>query len=91
MLGRLGDLARVKNRVPRLASGMLGCMAQHNRAALIEKAPYLDLIAGPDSYRRLPEMLAPRRLRPVVDVRLDRAETYADITPDYDGPAFAPT
>ena len=85
VLGRLGDLARIKNQRPEIRLGLLGCMAQHNRAALIEKAPHLDLVAGPDSYRRLPEMIGRAGFDPAVDVRLDRAETYADITPEHDG------
>ncbi|MGO9452688.1 MAG: tRNA (N6-isopentenyl adenosine(37)-C2)-methylthiotransferase MiaB [Candidatus Binataceae bacterium] len=85
VLGRLGDLARLKHRRPEVRLGLLGCMAQHNRAALVEKAPHLDLVAGPDSYRRLPEMIGRAGFDPAVDVRLDRAETYADIAPDHDG------
>ncbi|HVA79428.1 MAG TPA: tRNA (N6-isopentenyl adenosine(37)-C2)-methylthiotransferase MiaB [Candidatus Binataceae bacterium] len=83
ILGRLGDLARLKHARPEVKLGLLGCMAQHNRAALIEKAAYLDLVAGPDSYRRLPELIARAGFDPAVDVRLDRTETYADISPDY--------
>jgi len=83
ILGRLGDLARLKHARPEIKLGLLGCMAQHNRAALIEKAAGLDLVAGPDSYRRLPELIARAGFDPAVDVRLDRAETYADISPDY--------
>ncbi|MFZ0658689.1 MAG: tRNA (N6-isopentenyl adenosine(37)-C2)-methylthiotransferase MiaB [Candidatus Binataceae bacterium] len=85
VLGRLGALARLKHARPEIKLGLLGCMAQHNRAALAEKAAYLDLIAGPDSYRRLPELLARVGLDPAIDVRLDRAETYADISPEHDG------
>jgi tRNA-2-methylthio-N6-dimethylallyladenosine synthase len=85
VLGRLGDLARIKHRRPEIRLGLLGCMAQHNRAGLVEKAPHLDLVAGPDSYRRLPELIGRAGFDPAVDVRLDRAETYADITPDHDG------
>ncbi|HEY2487850.1 MAG TPA: tRNA (N6-isopentenyl adenosine(37)-C2)-methylthiotransferase MiaB [Candidatus Binataceae bacterium] len=85
VLGRLGDLARIKHRRPEIRLGLLGCMAQHNRGGLVEKAPHLDLVAGPDSYRRLPELIGRAGFDPAVDVRLDRAETYADITPDYDG------
>ncbi|HKV53925.1 MAG TPA: tRNA (N6-isopentenyl adenosine(37)-C2)-methylthiotransferase MiaB [Candidatus Binataceae bacterium] len=83
VLGRLSDLARLKHERPELKLGLLGCMAQHNRAALIEKAPWLDLVAGPDSYRRLPELIGRAGFDAAVDVRLDRAETYADISPDY--------
>ncbi|HSU91708.1 MAG TPA: tRNA (N6-isopentenyl adenosine(37)-C2)-methylthiotransferase MiaB [Sporolactobacillaceae bacterium] len=83
VLRRLGELARVKQSRPEVKLGLLGCMAQHNRAALTEKAAYLDVVAGPDSYRRLPEMLARAGFDPQIDVRLDRVETYADITPDF--------
>jgi tRNA-2-methylthio-N6-dimethylallyladenosine synthase len=85
VLGRLGDLARLKHRRPELKLGLLGCMAQHNRAALVEKASYLDLVAGPDSYRRLPELIGRAGFDAAVDVRLDRSETYGDITPEHDG------
>jgi tRNA-2-methylthio-N6-dimethylallyladenosine synthase len=83
ILGRLSDLARLKQARPELRLGLLGCMAQHNRAKLVEKAPWLDLVAGPDSYRRLPELLGRARFDPAVDVRLDRGETYADIAPEH--------
>jgi tRNA-2-methylthio-N6-dimethylallyladenosine synthase len=84
VLGRLSDLARLKSADPQRKLGLLGCMAQHNRAALMKKAPWLDLVAGPDSYRRLPELLARARFDPAVDVRLDRTETYADVSPEYE-------
>src|ERR1700722_2608774 len=89
VIGRLGDLARLKQVRPGVKLGLLGCMAQHNRAALVEKAPWLDLVAGPDSYRRLPELLSRARFDPAgqavkVDVRLDRYETYADIAPAHE-------
>ncbi len=83
VLGRLSDLARLKHQRPALRLGLLGCMAQHNRAQLVQKAPYLDLVAGPDSYRRLPELLSQTRFDPIVDVRLDRNETYAGLGSDH--------
>jgi tRNA-2-methylthio-N6-dimethylallyladenosine synthase len=85
VLRRLTDLAKFKHARPETRLGLLGCMAQHNRAALIERAPWLDLVAGPDSYRHLPELLGRARFDPAVDVRLDRSETYADIAPAYAG------
>src|SRR5229473_7592650 len=69
VLHRLTELARVKQSRPHVKLGLLGCMAQHNRAALTEKAAYLDVVARPDSYRRLPEMLASAGFDPLVDVR----------------------
>ncbi len=83
VLGRLGELARFKHARPDTRIGLLGCMAQHNRAALLSKAPWLDLVAGPDSYRRLPELLGRARFDPAVDVRLDRGETYAGLGADH--------
>jgi tRNA-2-methylthio-N6-dimethylallyladenosine synthase len=90
VLQRLGHLARFKRARPDLRLGLLGCMATHNRATLIEKAPWLDFIAGPDSYRRLPELLGRARSDAArhaaqIDVRLDRLETYADIAPAHGG------
>jgi tRNA-2-methylthio-N6-dimethylallyladenosine synthase len=85
VLHRLRELARLKQSRPEVKLGLLGCMAQHNRDAIMEKAAFLDLVAGPDSYRRLPEMIGHTGFDASIDVRLDRAETYADITPDYGG------
>jgi tRNA-2-methylthio-N6-dimethylallyladenosine synthase len=84
VIGRLSDLARLKHARPEVKLGLLGCMAQHNRASLIAKAPWLDLVAGPDTYRRLPELIGRSGYDPAVDVRLDRGETYAGLSPDYE-------
>jgi len=81
VLGRLAELARHKRRRPDLRLGVTGCMAQHLRGRLAERAPYVDLLVGPDGYRRLPGLLgmAGRKRDPHVDLRLDPAETYADL------------
>ena len=81
VLGRLGDYARMKAARPGLVVGVAGCMAQHLRARLLDKARVLDLVVGPDGYRRLPELLARAASEPVADVRLDRDETYGDLEP----------
>ena len=83
VLKRLSELAGLKRRRPGVRLGLLGCMAQHNRASIVEKAPWLDLVAGPDSYRRLPELIGRAGFDSAVDVALDRAETYADIAPEH--------
>lgn len=79
IFGRLGALAQYKTRRPHVQIGLAGCMAQHFRDHLLDRTPHLDFVAGPDAYRRLPELLAGD---PFVDVRLDKEETYADIAPD---------
>jgi tRNA-2-methylthio-N6-dimethylallyladenosine synthase len=52
-------------------------MAEHLRAAVTEQAPHIALVAGPDSYRRIPELVARARAgERVVDVELDKSEVY---------------
>jgi tRNA-2-methylthio-N6-dimethylallyladenosine synthase len=85
VVGRLGDLVRHKARRPDVQLGVAGCMAQHLRDTLMAKLPFVDFIVGPDAYRRLPEMLGSPGGDPFVDVRLDRAETYADLAPQREG------
>jgi tRNA-2-methylthio-N6-dimethylallyladenosine synthase len=79
VLGRLGELARHKRRRPSLRLGVTGCMAQHLRGRLREQAPHVDLLVGPDGYRRLPELLREAEGDPHVALRLDPDETYADL------------
>jgi len=81
VLGRLGDLVRYKARRPDIQLGLAGCMAQHVRDTLMDRLPFVDFIVGPDAYRRLPDLLGNGDADPFVDVRLDRTETYADLTP----------
>jgi tRNA-2-methylthio-N6-dimethylallyladenosine synthase len=79
VIARLGELARHKRR-PGVRLGVTGCMAQHLRGALHERAPWVDLLVGPDGYRRLPELLAARpEDDPHVALRLDPSETYEDL------------
>src|SRR5262245_2000888 len=82
VLGRLGELARHKHRRPGVRLGVTGCMAQHLRGALRERAPWVDLLVGPDAYRQLPELLRANGDPdddPRIALRLDPAETYADL------------
>lgn len=83
IFGRLGWLKSAKARRPELIIGVTGCMSEHLKEALVKRAPYVDLVLGPDAYRRLPQLLdevAPKG-DPLVDVRLDRRELYDDIEP----------
>ena len=58
-------------------------MSQHLGEKIIDKAPYIDLLAGPDSYRRLPAMLQAldTNQEPALDLSWDRVEHYLDIDP----------
>jgi tRNA-2-methylthio-N6-dimethylallyladenosine synthase len=78
--GRASSLARHKRDGRRVVLGITGCMAEHLRADLQQQAPYIDLVVGPDSYRRLPAHLE-RALagEAVLDTELDPHETYAGL------------
>ena len=82
VLGRLGEFARMKASRPSLVIGVAGCMAQHLRKRLLDgNARVLDLVVGPDGYRRLPELLLRAAGEPTAEIRLDRDETYGDLEP----------
>lgn len=75
--GRAAQLLRYKYERPDLVMGITGCMAEHLQDKILERAPYVDVVVGPDAYRRLPDLLAnAAHSDPVVDVRLDKRETY---------------
>jgi tRNA-2-methylthio-N6-dimethylallyladenosine synthase len=72
----------LKTRNPRLVVGMLGCMAERLKTQLLEEEKVLDLVAGPDSYRDLPRLVAEVELgHKGVNTLLSIDETYADISP----------
>jgi tRNA-2-methylthio-N6-dimethylallyladenosine synthase len=82
VVGRLTQLLPYKLRNPGVKIGVIGCMAQHHRARLLERLPFVDLVLGPDEYRRLPAVLEAQGFDdPSVEVRLGRDETYADVSP----------
>ena len=92
VINRLTQLNHRKRRQPDLIIGVCGCMAQHLRDKLLDAAPYVDLVMGPDAYRDLPVALdslargveshvSMTDRDPFVGLRLDKSEDYADIAP----------
>jgi len=81
VMGRLGQLSSLKSQRPDLIMGVSGCMAKHVSDSLMKDAPYVDLVVGPDSYRRLPELIAEASGDSTLDVRLDRDEYYTGLDP----------
>jgi tRNA-2-methylthio-N6-dimethylallyladenosine synthase len=80
VIRRLENLRVFKVKNPDVILGVMGCMAEHLKESLLDRAPYVDLVVGPDGYRRLPELVAAAGLGdPMVDVRLDRSEVYEGI------------
>lgn len=81
VIGRASQLSGLRAHKPKLTLGILGCMAQHLAETLPQRAPFVDLVMGPDSYRRLPQILAETSEETLLDVRLDREEDYLGIDP----------
>ena len=77
--GRIDQFKLQKRKREGVIIGIVGCMAERLKDKLLEK---VDLVAGPDSYRSLPELLkAITPESPQMNVLLSHEETYADIKP----------
>jgi tRNA-2-methylthio-N6-dimethylallyladenosine synthase len=80
VFGRMGDLAQHKARG--VVLGLTGCMAEHLKGQIQKRAPYVDLVVGPDGYRRLLDHVERAgRGETVEDTTLDRHETYEGLDP----------
>ena len=80
---QLGRYELIKKERPDVIIGVLGCMAQSLKHDLLEKRSFVDIILGPDSYRRLPDLLKRSEGHPksLVDTKLSRFEVYDDLFP----------
>jgi tRNA-2-methylthio-N6-dimethylallyladenosine synthase len=80
---RLGFYNKIKEQKPSTIIGVLGCMAQNLKEEILENKPYVDLVLGPDSYRKLPEMLDGRveNKSHIVDTKLSKFEVYDNMFP----------
>ncbi len=78
------DLGRVKHLKKKGALiGVGGCVASQEGAAIIERAPYVDLVFGPQTLHRLPQMIEARRSeqRPQVDISFPEIEKFDHLPP----------
>ncbi|HLW40281.1 MAG TPA: tRNA (N6-isopentenyl adenosine(37)-C2)-methylthiotransferase MiaB [Brumimicrobium sp.] len=79
---RLSQYNVIKKERPGMIIGMLGCMAERLKSQVLEEEKLVDIVAGPDSYRSLPELIEEvEGGQKAVNVLLSRDETYADISP----------
>ena len=79
-LNQIKGIKRKKN--PDMLVGVLGCMAERLKTKLLQEEKIVDLVAGPDSYRDLPKLIAQvDDGQKAVNTFLSREETYADISP----------
>lgn len=79
---RLTDFNSLKKEKPDTTIGILGCMAERLKTQLLEEEKIVDIVAGPDAYRDLPNLVKKTDDGDkAVNTFLSREETYADISP----------
>src|SRR5688572_29954228 len=79
----LGRVKHLKHANPRLLIGVGGCVASQEGAAIVERAPYVDLVFGPQTLHRLPRMIEARRAsgHAQVDVSFPEIEKFDSLPP----------
>ena len=78
------DLGRIKHlKAKGVLIGVGGCVASQEGASIIERAPYVDVVFGPQTLHRLPQMLAARRdaAKPQVDISFPEIEKFDKLPP----------
>jgi tRNA-2-methylthio-N6-dimethylallyladenosine synthase len=86
----LGRVRELKSAKPDLIIGVGGCVASQEGAAIVARAPYVDLVFGPQTLHRLPAMIERRREsgRSQVDISFPEVEKFDHLPPArVDGPA----
>ena len=79
----LGRIKHLKQARPGLIIGVGGCVASQEGGAIVARAPYVDLVFGPQTLHRLPAMLAARRASgaPQVDISFPEIEKFDCLPP----------
>jgi tRNA-2-methylthio-N6-dimethylallyladenosine synthase len=79
----LGRVKHLKRERPDLVIGVGGCVASQEGAAIVARAPYVDVVFGPQTLHRLPAMIAARRRtgRPQVDISFPEIEKFDGLPP----------
>jgi tRNA-2-methylthio-N6-dimethylallyladenosine synthase len=90
VFSELGQFRELKEKRPDIIIGVGGCVASQEGDAIIKRAPYVDMVFGPQTLHRLPEMLNQRldTAKPVVDVSFPEIEKFDKLPePKADGPS----
>jgi tRNA-2-methylthio-N6-dimethylallyladenosine synthase len=79
----LGRVKHLKQTRPELIIGVGGCVASQEGAAIVARAPYVDLVFGPQTLHRLPQLIAERKRqgRPQVDISFPEIEKFDNLPP----------
>ncbi|MBU6470786.1 MAG: tRNA (N6-isopentenyl adenosine(37)-C2)-methylthiotransferase MiaB [Gammaproteobacteria bacterium] len=83
VFSQLGWWRELKEQRPELVIGVGGCVASQEGAAIVKRAPFVDLVFGPQTLHRLPRMLDETRRthRPVVDISFPEIEKFDNLPP----------
>jgi tRNA-2-methylthio-N6-dimethylallyladenosine synthase len=87
---QLGRWQKLKQSRPDLVIGVGGCVASQEGDAIMKRAPVVDMVFGPQTIHRLPDMVTTRQqqLLPVVDITFPEVEKFDRLPqPSVDGPA----
>jgi tRNA-2-methylthio-N6-dimethylallyladenosine synthase len=79
----LGRVRAMKQQRPELIIGVGGCVASQEGEAIVKRAPYVDVVFGPQTLHRLPQLIAQRRSsgKPQVDIRFPEIEKFDHLPP----------
>ena len=83
VFSQLGHYRQLKQNNPNLVIGVGGCVASQEGQAIVDRAPYVDIVFGPQTLHRLPELIAEKRNsgRSQVDIRFPEIEKFDRLPP----------
>ncbi len=83
VFSHLGRMIPLKEKNPNLVIGVGGCVASQEGDAIIKRAPYVDVVFGPQTLHRLPELIKAKRAenKPQVDITFPEIEKFDHLPP----------
>ena len=90
VFSQLGRWRKFKEDNPDIVIGVGGCVASQEGPAILERAPFVDIVFGPQTLHRLPEMYADiiKKREPIVDISFPEIEKFDHLpSPKADGPS----
>lgn len=89
VFSQLGKWREIKKKNPNVIIGVGGCVASQEGGDIIKRAPYVDVVFGPQTLHRLPEMIEEhiQKQKPVIDIRFPEIEKFDHLpAPRAEGP-----
>ena len=89
VFSQLGRWRKLKDKKPELVIGVAGCVASQEGEAIVKRAPFVDLVFGPQTIHRLPSLLDERQAqnKPQVDISFPEIEKFDNLPePRKEGP-----